>query len=254
VADEISYGTNVVGQFLGERQRFAYETGQTLPQRVVEAFDVIGFPGLFRNSLVPRRRNHACVGFVLIRMKPGLLAIRHRDIGPQLFSALPTAIPHVEGNNLTGLGVHGNPDPLLVGSLPYEAPHLVGFGFSLVNDDLSWPYRSPHMQVIGTRRKAFHHKVQKPRETDTYRTTDPAQRDALAQQVFNQRALLVRNDVVFGAGHKLASTRFALMILFAGASMAIFLVLVRLTLWARIYHEHSWLLTSVVLVTVLGQQ
>jgi hypothetical protein len=49
-------------------------------------------------------------------------------------------------------------------------------------------------------------------------------------------------------------TRFALMILFAGASMAIFLVSVRLTLWARIYHDHSWLLTSAVLVTVLGQQ
>jgi hypothetical protein len=47
VADEISYGTHVVGQFLGERQRFAYETGQTLPQRVVEAFDVIVFRACF---------------------------------------------------------------------------------------------------------------------------------------------------------------------------------------------------------------
>ena len=85
-------------------------------------------------------------------------------------------------------------------------------------------------------------------------TADPAQRDALAQQVLNQRALLVRNNVVFGAGHKLASTRFALMILFAGARMAIFLVLVRLTLWAGISHNHSWLLTSAVLVTTFGQQ
>ena len=96
--------------------------------------------------------------------------------------------------------------------------------------------------------------MQQPRETDTYRTTDPAQRDALAQQVLNQRVLLVRNDVVFGAGHKLASTRFSLMILFAGARMAIFLVVVRLTLWARIDHDHGWLLTSAVLVTVWGQQ
>ncbi len=54
MADEISYGPNVVGQFLGERQRFADETGQTLPQRVVEAFDVIGFP-----VWVPKtHRNH----------------------------------------------------------------------------------------------------------------------------------------------------------------------------------------------------
>jgi hypothetical protein len=76
----------------------------------------------------------------------------------------------------------------------------------------------------------------------------------LAQQVCNQRALLVSHDVVFGAGHKLASTRWALMMLFAGASMAIVLVVLRLTLWARLYHDHSWLVTSAVLVTVLGQQ
>jgi hypothetical protein len=60
--------------------------------------------------------------------------------------------------------------------------------------------------------------------------------------------------MVFGAGHKLASTRVALMMLFAGARMAIFLVLVRLTLWAGISHNHSWLLTSTVLVTTFGQQ
>jgi hypothetical protein len=137
VTDEKSYGTNVVGQFLGERQRFADETGQTLSQRVVEAFDVMGFPALFRNRLVPLRRDHAFVGLILIGVKPGLLAIRHRDLSPQLLSALPPTIPHVEGYNLMGFGVHGHPDPWLVGSLLYGAPHLIGF--SLVNDDLGWP-------------------------------------------------------------------------------------------------------------------
>ena len=110
------------------------------------------------------------------------------------------------------------------------------------------------MEVIGTRRKAFHHTGQQPRETDPCRPTDPALRDALAQQVFNQRALLVRYGVAFGAGHQLASTCVALMMLCAAASMAIFLVVVRLTLWALISHDHSWLLTSAALVTVLGQQ
>jgi hypothetical protein len=90
------------------------------------------------------------------------------------------------------------------------------------------------MEMIGTRRNACYHNVQQPRETDSHRTTDPAQRDALAQQLFNQRALLVRNDVAFGAGHTLASTRLALMMLFASASMAILLVSARLTLWARL--------------------
>src|SRR5262249_50460173 len=75
VTAEIPDGTNVVGQFLGERQRFAYETRQTLPQRVVEAFDVIGFPGVLRDSFVSLRRNHTCIGIVLICMKYGLLTV-----------------------------------------------------------------------------------------------------------------------------------------------------------------------------------
>src|SRR2546425_8719476 len=95
------------------------------------------------------------------------------------------------------------------------------------------------MEVIGTGSKAFHDKMQEPRETDTYRTADTAERDALTQQMFNQSALLVRNATVFGRGHKLALARFALMILFAVASMAIFLVPVRATRWARVSHNHS---------------
>jgi hypothetical protein len=90
------------------------------------------------------------------------------------------------------------------------------------------------MEVIGTRRKAFHHTVQQPRETDTYRTTDPAQRDALAQQVFNHSALLVPDATVFGRGPKLALARFTLMILLRMAGMAIFLVPDRSTIWARL--------------------
>jgi hypothetical protein len=252
VADEISSGTDVVGPFLGERQRFTYQTRQALPQRVVEAFNVISFPGVFRNSLVPLHRNHACARFVPIRMKPGLLARRYRDIGPECFGTVATPIADMKRHDLACLRVHSDPDPWLVGSLPHNAPKLVGF--SLVNNDLGWPCRSPDMEVIGTRRTAFHHIGQQPRETDTYRTTDPAQRNALAPQVFNQRALLVSNEVVFGAGHTRASTRVAWMMLFADARMAIFLVVVRLTRWARIDHDHRGLLTSAVLGPVWGQQ
>ncbi len=80
------------------------------------------------------------------------------------------------------------------------------------------------MEVFGTGRKAFHHKVQEPRETDTHGTADPAQRDALPQQVFYPRAPLIRNEVVVGRGTQLAFARFALMILLPMAGMAIFLV------------------------------
>jgi hypothetical protein len=69
------------------------------------------------------------------------------------------------------------------------------------------------MQVIRTGREAFDHKVQEPRETDAHSPADATQGNALTQQVFNQRAPLVRNDAPFGAGHKLAPACLALMIL-----------------------------------------
>jgi hypothetical protein len=62
--------------------------------------------------------------------------------------------------------------------------------------------------MVGTRRKALDHTVQEPGEADAHGTADTAQRDALAQQVCNQGALLVRNATVFGSGHKLALARF----------------------------------------------
>ena len=69
------------------------------------------------------------------------------------------------------------------------------------------------MKVLKTDRKAFHHTVQEPRETDTHGTADPAQRDALLQQVFYPSAPLIRNEAVVGRATQLAFARFALMLL-----------------------------------------
>jgi hypothetical protein len=52
VADEILDGTDVVDQFLGDWQRIAHQTRTAVPEGVVEALDVIGFAGLFRNGFV----------------------------------------------------------------------------------------------------------------------------------------------------------------------------------------------------------
>ena len=84
------------------------------------------------------------------------------------------------------------------------------------------------MQVIGAGRKAFHHKVQEPRETDAHGTADPTERDALAQQLCDPPALLVRNAPVEGVRRKLAVARFTLMILFPMAGMTIFLTFHRI--------------------------
>jgi len=82
------------------------------------------------------------------------------------------------------------------------------------------------MEVIGTGCKAFHQKVQEPRETDTHGTADPTQGDALAQQLFDPLALLGCNTPVEGVRSQLAAARFTLMILLPMAGMAIFLVAV----------------------------
>jgi hypothetical protein len=76
--------------------------------------------------------------------------------------------------------------------------------------------------MVGTGRKALDHKVQEPGEAGAHGTANTAQRDALAQQVFNQGALLVRNATVFGGRHELVLARFTLMILFAMVGMATF--------------------------------
>jgi len=78
--------------------------------------------------------------------------------------------------------------------------------------------------MIGARCKAFHHEVQQPRQAYAHRTTNPAQGDTLTQQVFNVCTSIGRNEAICGAGAKLALAIFTQMILFAMASMAIFLV------------------------------
>ena len=63
--------------------------------------------------------------------------------------------------------------------------------------------------MIGAACKAFHHEVQQSRQADAYRTANPAQGEALAQQVGNLRTALGSNEAVCSAGAKLALAIFA---------------------------------------------
>ena len=78
--------------------------------------------------------------------------------------------------------------------------------------------------MIGTGGKTFHHEVQQPRQADAHRAANPAQGEALAQQVGNLRTALGGNEAVSSASAKLALAIFTQMMLFAMASMAIFLL------------------------------
>jgi hypothetical protein len=119
-------------------KRLTHQTGHALPQRVIEAFDVIGFPSVLRDGFVLGWWNHILVGLVLIRMEYNLLAASHGDIGPQLFGTVTTAITNMKRNNLARLGVHGNPDPLPMGLLLHKAPHLISFGFQPSEHHVCW--------------------------------------------------------------------------------------------------------------------
>jgi hypothetical protein len=224
VTNEILDGTDMVGQIFGERQRFAHQTRNALPQRVGEACEVIRFASFLGDRFVSLRRNHPGVSVILVRMKRGLFPVYQRDLGPEYFGTIATPIADVKRNHLAGGGVHGDPDPLLVGSLRHETPHLIGFGFQPSKHHVRGTRWNPDIEVIRAGGKAFHHKAQQLRETGTHGAADSAERDALTQQVFDEGAPLVRNASVFGRGYKLTFARLTLMILLAMAGMAIFLI------------------------------
>src|SRR5215467_13556343 len=135
----------MVFYLLGEGQRGAYKARKTLPQGVVEAFDMIGFPRLLRYGFVALRRNDTVVHFILVRVKDGVLLIDLGDLAPQRFGTLAAPIAHVKRNNLTRCGVHGQPDPLLISLLLHKAPHFLGFSLELVQQYFGWTGGEPHM-------------------------------------------------------------------------------------------------------------
>ena len=145
MADEILDSTDMVGQLFGKRQGFAHQTRDALPQRVIEALDVIGFPGVLRDGFVLGWWHHALVGLIVIRMEYSLLVVLYGDIGPQLFGAVTTAITNMKRHDLARLGVHGHPDPWLMSLLLHKAPYLIRFGFQPSEHHVGWIDRQLRM-------------------------------------------------------------------------------------------------------------
>ncbi len=165
----------MVGQLFRERECFPDQTRNALPQRVIEALDVIGFPGFLRDGAVLLRRNHPSIDVILVCMERRLFTIDHRNIGPELLATRATPISNMKRNDLAGGRIHGDPDPLFVRFLLHEAPHLIGFRFQARHHHRCRTCGELGMKVIGAGRKAFYHKVQEPRETDAYGTADPTE-------------------------------------------------------------------------------
>jgi len=75
---EIFDGPDMVGQLFRERECVPDQTRNALPQRVIEALDVIGFPGLLRDGAVLLRRNHPSIDVILVCMERRLFTISRR--------------------------------------------------------------------------------------------------------------------------------------------------------------------------------
>ena len=105
-------------------------------QGVGQAVDVMRVAGFPRDGFVLCGRKHAVRGFTDGHVEHGLLSLDRWGVGPQLVPTLPTPVTDVQGHHLAGLGIHGDPDPWLVGLLPHAAPHLIGFAAKPVNHEV----------------------------------------------------------------------------------------------------------------------
>jgi hypothetical protein len=88
------------------------------------------------------------VHHILIRMKRGMLAICSRNLGPQSLGTLAAAITYMEGNHLTCLGLHGDPDPLLVGLLVDEAGYFIRFHLQALDHDVLLAHDGLDIQMV----------------------------------------------------------------------------------------------------------
>jgi hypothetical protein len=69
--------------------------------------------------------------------------------------------------------------------------------------------------MLGCRLEPLNHKLQEPTEPYTHRATDPAQRNSLQQESFNQRTLLLCDHMTFWIEDKGTATQFAAVVLFS---------------------------------------
>jgi hypothetical protein len=91
----------------------------------------------------------------LICVKRGVLTVGLRNLRPQVLGTRVAAIAHVKGNDLAGLGIHGDPHPLLVGFLLHEAGQFIGFHFKSLDQHIVLTGDRLDMQMIRQSFKAL---------------------------------------------------------------------------------------------------
>jgi hypothetical protein len=136
-----------------------------------------------------------------------------------------TAISDMKANDLAALGIHCQPNPLLVRLVLYEARHFVGFDLKALDHDVRVAGDRLDIEMIGQGFKAVDNKAQEPLEFDSHGATNAAQRQAFQQQALDQNSCFLRDAVLLEALDKLTATVLALMVLLAIVNVTVFLEL-----------------------------
>ncbi len=128
----------------------------------------------------------------------------------------------MKGDELPGLGVNSDPDPLLVSLAPNETPHFIGLRaqaeqFNVTHRRAGWR----DVEIIRQRLIKFSDEGQQPAQTDIHHAADAAQRETFEQQSLDAFALVGSDPL--RVGNELSTARWALMILFAVVSVTILL-------------------------------
>jgi hypothetical protein len=97
--NEIPDGANMIGQVLRTGQRLPHEPGTTLPQGVVEPFNMRGFASFFAHSFVAFGWQDTRIDLIEIGKTDRLLTIFRRKGIPQFFCRFLIAWPDSAAND-----------------------------------------------------------------------------------------------------------------------------------------------------------
>ena len=73
--NKIPNSSNMVFQLFRERQCFSHQSGNALPQRIIESFNVIGFASFLANGKMACGRKDRRIGFPKVGVTQGVLPI-----------------------------------------------------------------------------------------------------------------------------------------------------------------------------------
>ena len=108
----------------------------------------------------------------MIGVKRRVLTISLRNLRPQALGTRAAAIPHVQGNHLAALGVHGDPHPLLVCFLLHKAGHCIRFYRKPLHHHIVLTGDGVAMQMIRQCLTTLDQKTQEPFACATHLATN----------------------------------------------------------------------------------